>query len=54
MILIVFKNGAFPLTKQYQSGDIEDWKEDEMDSVIIPEKTDDLLPSVKRKKKKKD
>ena len=53
MILNVFKNGAFPLTKQYQSGDIENWKEDEMDSVIIPEKTDDLLPSVKRKKKRK-
>ena len=31
MILIAFKNGAFPLAKQYPSGNVEDWKEDELD-----------------------
>ena len=54
MILIAFENGAFPLAKQYPSRDGgDDWKKDEMDSRhIIPEKADDLLPSVKRKKRK--
>ena len=52
MILIEFENGAFPLAKQYPSGNVDDWKEDEMNSAIIPEKTDYLLPSFKRKKRK--
>ena len=53
MILIAFENNLFPLPKQYPSGNVDDWKEDEMDSThIISEKTDELLPSVKRRKKK--
>ena len=44
MILIAFENGPFPLAKQYLSEDVGDWKEDEMDSAIIPEKTDEVLP----------
>ena len=53
MILIAFENGVFPLAKQYPSGNVNDWKEDEMDSThIIPEKTDELLPLIKRRKKK--
>ena len=53
MILIAFKNNVFPLPKQYPSGNANDWKEDKMDSThTITEKTDELLPSVKRRKKK--
>ena len=53
MILIAFENNVFPLPKQYPSGNVDDWKEDEMDSThIIPEKADELLPSVKRKKER--
>ena len=53
MILIEFENDIFPLVKQYPLENIGDWKEDEMDSTpIIPEETDTLLPSVKRKRKK--
>ena len=53
MILIAFENNVFPLPKQYPSGNVNDWKEDEIDSThIIPEKTDELLPAVKRRKKK--
>ena len=45
MILIAFENNVFPLPKQYPSGNVDDWKEDEMDSThIIPEKADELLP----------
>ena len=43
----------FPLSKQCPSGNIGDWKEGEMISThIIPEETDKLLPSVKRKRKR--
>ena len=53
MILIAFETDAFPLTKQYLSKNIGEWKEDEMGSThIILEKTDELLPSVKRRRKK--
>ena len=53
MILIAFENGALPLAKLYPSGNAGDWKEDEIDSThIIPEKIDQLLSSVKRKRKK--
>ena len=53
MILIAFENNAFPLAKQYPPVNIGDWEEDEMDSThITPEKTDELLPSVKRKRKR--
>ena len=56
MILIAFENNVhcpFPLPKQYPSGNIGYWKEDEIDSThIIPEETDELLPSVKRRKRK--
>ena len=38
-----FENNAFPLPKQYPSENVDDWKEDEIDSTsIIPEKTDEL------------
>ena len=41
------------MPKQYPSGNADDWKEDEMDSThTIPEKTDELLPPVKRRRKK--
>ena len=54
MILIAFENGVFPLAEKYPSGNVNDWKEDEMDSAhIIPEKTDELLPLVNHKKKTK-
>ena len=53
MTLIAFENDIFPLLRQYPSQNISDWKEDEMDSThIIPEKTDELLLSVERKRKK--
>ena len=52
MILIAFENNVFPLPKQYPSENMDDWKEEEMDSThIIPEETDELLPSVKRRKR---
>ena len=41
------------LSNIHQDVNVNDWKENEMDSThIIPEKTDELLPSVKRKRKK--
>ena len=44
MILIAFENGIFPLPKQYPSN-MDDWKEDEMDSSeFLPKGTDTLLP----------
>ena len=53
MIITASENNVFPLSKQYPSGNVNDWKEDKMDSThIIPEKTDELLPSVKRTKKR--
>ena len=53
MILIAFENDVFALPKQYPLENIGDWKEDEMDSThIIPEETDKLLPSVKRRRRK--
>ena len=53
MILFAFENSLYPLPKQYPSGNADDWKEDEMDSThTIPEKTDELLPPVKRRRKK--
>ena len=53
MILIAFENNVFPFPKQNPSENIHDWKEDEVDSThIIPEKPDELLPSVKRRKRK--
>ena len=53
MILIAFENIAFPLPKQYPSKNLDDWKEHEMDSThIISEETDELLPSVKRRRRK--
>ena len=53
MILIAFENNLFPLPKQYPSENIDDWKEDEMDSThIIPKETDELLPSDKHRKRK--
>ena len=52
MILIAFENDAFPLLRQYPSG-INDWKEDEMHSLyILPDGSDKLLQSVKRRRKK--
>ena len=52
MILVAFENGVFPLPKQYPSENTDDWKENGMDSThIIPEESDELLPSVKRRKK---
>ena len=51
MILIAIENCLIPLPKQYPSG-IDDWKENDKDpSHIISEKTDELLPSVERKKR---
>ena len=51
MILIAFENNVFPLPKQYSSENVDDSKEDEINSIhIIPERTDELLPSVKKKK----
>ena len=53
MSLIAFENNVFPLPKQYPSENIGDWKEDKMDSIrIISEETDELLPSVNRRKRK--
>ena len=53
MILIAFENNVFPLPKQYPSKNLDDWKEHEMDSThIISEETDELLPSVKRRRRK--
>ena len=53
MFLIAFENNVFQLPKQYLSENVDDWKEDEMDSTyIISEKSDELLPSIKRKKRK--
>ena len=53
MILIAFENNVFPLPKKYPSENIGDWK-DGMDSThIIPKETDKLLPSVKRRRKKR-
>ena len=53
MIFIAFENNVFPLPKQYPSGNVDDWKENEIDSThIISEKTDELLPSVKRRRRK--
>ena len=57
MILIAFENNVLPLPKQYPSKNLDDCKEDEMDSTqIIPEETDELFPSSveeERMKKKK-
>ena len=54
VILMAFENDAFPLAKQYPVKDSDHgWREDELDSpYIIPEKTDKLIPSLKRKKTK--
>ena len=53
MILIAFENDVFQLAKEYPSENVDDWKEDEMDSKhIILEKTDELLPSVKCRTKR--
>ena len=53
MILIAFENNIFPLPKQYPSENVDDWKEDEMESThIILERSEELLLSVKRKKRK--
>ena len=53
IILIAFENNVFPLPKQYPSENIGDWKENEIDSThSISEKTDELLPSVKRRRRK--
>ena len=56
IILNAFENDAFPLAKQYPVKDSDHgWREDELDSThIIPEKPDKLLPSLKRKKIKKE
>ena len=35
MILIAFENNVFPLPKQYPSANVNDWKENEMDSTHI-------------------
>ena len=38
MTVTAFENNVFPLPKQYPSGNVDDWKGDEMDSAhIIPE-----------------
>ena len=43
MIIIAFKNGLFSLPKQYPPA-MDDWEEDEMDSLhIIPEEPGTLL-----------
>ena len=51
MIVIALENDVFPLAKQYPAKNSDHgWREDEIDSThIIPEKTDELLPSVKCK-----
>ena len=54
IILIAFENNAFLVPKQYPSDNVDDWKEDGIDSThIIPGKTDELLPLVMRRKKLK-
>ena len=51
MILIAFENDIFPLPKQYSS-DMDDWEEDEIDSLqFLPKKSDTSLPSFQRKEK---
>ena len=55
MILIAFESNVFPLAKLYPSENVDDWKEDDVDSThIIPEKTEILLSSVKRRRRKTD
>ena len=53
MILIAFENYVFPHPRQYPSENVNDWKEDEIDSThIILEKIDELLRSIKRRRRK--